>query len=120
MPPLSPLGRAAGPTPVDPRRWVASGAHGLLGLVAVDDRDIPGGLANLRWFARPLAGSLGLYLDDLYTSPASRGLGVGSALLGRAAALAAEHGASVVRWITAADNEVARRVYEGHAGPPRG
>ena len=44
---------------------------------------------------------MGLYLDDLFTSPDTRSRGVGRALLNRAAELAGDGGASVVRWITA-------------------
>lgn len=96
-------------------RWVLGGEHALFGLVAVDSADVPIALANLRWFARPSTGTIGLYLDDLYTDEAQRGQGVGAALLARAAELAGERGASVVRWITATDNATARRVYDAHA-----
>ena len=62
--------------------------------------------------ARPSTASMGLYLDDLFTAPAARGAGVARVLLNRAAEVAAAEGASVVRWITAADNAAARRVYD--------
>lgn len=91
--------------------WMIDGRHGLVGLVALDEGAVVG-LANLRWFARPSTASIGLYLDDLFTLPASRARGVGRALLTRAAVMAAEEGASVVRWITAADNTRARRLYD--------
>lgn len=96
-------------------RWVSGGEHGLLGLVAVDADDRPVGLANLRRFARPSTVTIGLYLDDLFTAPTARGAGVATALLHEAAAVAAAEGASVVRWITAQDNAVARRVYDAVA-----
>lgn len=92
--------------------WVSSESHGLRGLVAVDENDVIIGLANLRRFARPATGTIGLYLDDLFTSPPARGAGVGTALLHEAAVIAAQQGASVVRWITAEDNETARRTYD--------
>jgi GNAT superfamily N-acetyltransferase len=95
--------------------WLIAREHGMRGLVAV----MPDGqllaLANLRTFARPSAGRMGLYLDDLFTSPRSRGSGVGGALLHRAAEIAGEDGAELVRWITATDNSTARRVYDAHA-----
>ena len=96
--------------------WVLDGQHGLTGLVAVstaDDELV--GLANLRTFARPSSGTIGLYLDDLFTDPAARRRGVGAALLDAAAELAAHRGASVVRWITAGDNATARSLYDQHA-----
>lgn len=94
------------------RRWVFAGEHSLFGLVAVDDSGRLIGLANLRWFARPSTASIGLYLDDLFVLPTTRGTGVGSALLGRVREIAEEAGASVIRWITAEDNGTARRVYD--------
>lgn len=91
--------------------WVSAEQHGLIGLVAtVDDAVV--GLATLRRYARPSTAATGLYLDDLFTDPDSRGAGVATALLHEAAALAAREGTTVVRWITAADNAVARRVYD--------
>lgn len=91
---------------------MSSGDHGFLGLVAIDDFDAVVGLATLRRFARPSTATVGLYLDDLFTSPASRGTGVATALLRKAATVATGEGASLVRWITAADNETARRTYD--------
>lgn len=94
--------------------WIVNAEHGLVGLVATED-DVPVGLANLRWFARPSTAAMGLYLDDLFTSPDVRSRGVGRALLKRAAEIAGEDGANVVRWITAADNATARRLYDAVA-----
>ena len=93
-------------------RWISQGQHGFIGLVAVTSDGMLAGMANLRRFARPSVAATGLYLDDLYTAPASRGLGVASALLSAAAQRARDEDASVVRWITAADNQVARHLYE--------
>lgn len=96
--------------------WVRDGEHGLQGLVAVPEpAGSPVALANLRSFARPSSATIGLYLDDLFTAPQARGRGAGAALLDAAARLAADRGASVVRWITAADNATARALYDQHA-----
>jgi GNAT superfamily N-acetyltransferase len=92
--------------------WVSEGEHSFIGLVAVDEEGAVVGLANLRRFARPSTAAVGLYLDDLFTAPSARGAGVATALLREAANVAAGHGANVVRWITAADNATARRVYD--------
>lgn len=91
--------------------WVSNAEHGFIGLVATLD-DTVVGLANLRRFARPATATIGLYLDDLFTAPEARGIGVATALLRDAAALAAGEGANVVRWITATDNTAARSVYD--------
>lgn len=58
---------------------------------------------------------MGLYLDDLYVSSHARSRGIGRALLERSAEIAREKGATVVRWITAADNVTARRLYDAVA-----
>lgn len=92
--------------------WVSEQQLGMQGLVAVDDAGDLVGLANLRWFARPSTATIGLYLDDLFTAPGARGTGAGTALLRDAAAIAADAGASVVRWITASDNATARSLYD--------
>ncbi len=93
-------------------QWVRDGAHGIVGLVAVDAEDRPVALANVRWFARPSTATMGLYLDDLFTAPSARGAGAATALLHHAAERAREGGASVVRWITAPGNAPARAVYD--------
>lgn len=95
--------------------WLLHREHALLGLVAVDEDDTPIALANLRWFARPDDGDIALFLDDLFTAPEARGSGAAGALLREAAAIAAEGGAAVVRWMTADDNTTARRLYDRHA-----
>ncbi|MEP6561490.1 MAG: GNAT family N-acetyltransferase [Nakamurella sp.] len=91
--------------------WVTDPTHEVNSLVAVVGPDLIG-LANHRRFARPSSGTIGLYLDDLYTAPAARGRGVGGALLAGLSRLAERDGLSVVRWITATDNDRARRLYD--------
>ena len=91
--------------------WLHDPQHQSRGLVALVD-GAPLGLAHYRTFARPLAASHGLYLDDLFTSPAARGHGLGSALLTRLSEIARDEGATVVRWITAESNETARSLYD--------
>lgn len=95
--------------------WVVGGQHGLVGIVAVDEHERLVALANLRWFAQPDDGDMALYLDDLFTAPGSRGSGAATALLEAAARIADEGGATVVRWITDASNERARRLYDSVA-----
>ena len=94
--------------------WLHDTSHETRGLVACVD-GVPLGLAHFRRFARPLSASHGLFLDDLFTSPASRGHGLGSALLTRLAEIARDEDATVVRWITAGDNATARSLYDAVA-----
>ena len=94
--------------------WVNDDTHEVNAFVAIsEDRLV--GLAHYRRFARPSSGSVGFYLDDLFTSPSTRGIGVGRALLSEVSALADREGSSVIRWITAEDNTRARRLYDSTA-----
>ena len=95
--------------------WVLDPEHEIRALVAVDAGQELLGLAHLRRFARPSTGTIGMYLDDLFTRSDRRGSGVGRALIGAVAALGCADGCSLVRWITAEDNEVAQRLYDAVA-----
>jgi GNAT superfamily N-acetyltransferase len=55
------------------------------------------------------------YLQDLYTSEAARGSGVGRALIAAVAAAAKEAGAARVYWHTHESNAVARGLYDAVA-----
>jgi Sortase and related acyltransferases len=92
--------------------WITDAENSLEAYFAVDAEGTPIGLAHVREFARPLDGSTGLYLDDLFVLPDARGEGAGTALLEKLRSLAQERGLSVVRWITAKDNQTARRLYD--------
>ena len=91
--------------------WLHDPAHETRGLVAELDGEIVG-LAHYRRFARPLVGSTGIYLDDLFTTPAARGKGAASALISRLEEIARDEGATLVRWITADSNATARGLYD--------
>ncbi|NUT94860.1 MAG: GNAT family N-acetyltransferase [Saccharothrix sp.] len=52
------------------------------------------------------------YLQDLFTAPDARGLGVGRALIGGVVEWARERECSRVYWHTQATNETARRLYD--------
>lgn len=91
--------------------WLHDPTHETRGLVALVDGE-PQALAHFRSFARPLAASRGIYLDDLFTAPEARGTGAGAALLEKLSEIARDEGATVVRWITAADNDTARSLYD--------
>jgi GNAT superfamily N-acetyltransferase len=92
--------------------WLMDPGYEAFGLVAVDDADTPIALAHYRQFARLLADGIGIYLDDLFTSPEHRGSGAGTALIQRLEQLAHDRGAGIVRWITAADNATGQSVYD--------
>ncbi|TFD23989.1 GNAT family N-acetyltransferase [Cryobacterium lyxosi] len=91
--------------------WINDDSNEVNAFVATSgDRLV--GLAHYRRFSRPSTGSVGIYLDDLFTDTSARGAGVGRALLSELSALAEREGRSVVRWITAENNARARRLYD--------
>jgi ribosomal protein S18 acetylase RimI-like enzyme len=92
--------------------WIIDPANELECLVAVDESGNLQGLAHFRTFIRPLDGSKGLYLDDLFVKPDARKQGVARALIEGVADVGRSRRATVLRWITAKDNEAARALYD--------
>ncbi len=92
--------------------WIMDPSRETEALVAVDDAGTLLGLAHFRPYARPLSATTGGFLDDLFVSPAARGLGAADALLTAVQAEGTRRGWSVIRWITAEDNYRARAVYD--------
>jgi GNAT superfamily N-acetyltransferase len=64
-------------------------------------------------------GRAGLYLEDLYVTPAARRLGIGKALLVRLAALAVERGCARVEWSVLDWNTPAIDFYRSLGAEPR-
>lgn len=92
--------------------WLHDPAHEVEGLVAVTPEDRAVGLAHYRPFARPLSATTGGFLDDLFVDPEFRGRRVADALIAAVARRGRERGWSVIRWITAEDNDRGRAVYD--------
>ncbi len=94
--------------------WIHDPAHETCALgAAFGDKLV--GLAHYRRFARPSSGGVGIFLDDLFTDPVHRGRGAGRALIGALGEIAEQEQCNVVRWITAADNITAQRLYDSIA-----
>ena len=91
--------------------WVTDATHEVSAFVAVGEGRVVG-IAHYRRFARPSSGTIGMFLDDLFTDPDARGRGVGRALIERVAELAASENCSVVRWLTSETNAQARVLYD--------
>lgn len=94
--------------------WLMDENHEVCGLVAEVDGEVQA-FAHYRTFARPISAGTGLFLDDLFTNPNIRKSGLGSALLDKLREIAAAEGASLIRWITADDNETAKSLYDKEA-----
>lgn len=93
-------------------RWIhEDGLVVALAVVSAAGGD-PVGIAHLRPFVRPLDGSVGGHLDDLFVDRTARGTGAVDALFDAMRDEAARRSWSVVRWITAADNARARAAYD--------
>ena len=60
----------------------------------------------------------GLYLEDLYVTPAARGLGVGKALLSHLAAIAVDRGCSRFEWAVLNWNQKAIDFYKAMGAEP--
>jgi len=91
--------------------WLMDPEHECQALVA-ESNGIVVAFGNYRRFARPSTGSVGLWLDDLFTSEQARGQGVARAIINELAQLTGVQGASVLRWITAQDNLQAQALYD--------
>lgn len=70
------------------------------------------GFATLYWSQSSVSARDIVVLNDLYVDAAARRHGVGGRLLEAALAEATLRGAGALRWMTAPDNAVARRVYD--------
>lgn len=93
-------------------QWLNDDKEALFAIVAINKKGNVVGFAHMREFLRPLAASKGLFLDDLFVDPASRGTGAAEALIASIRKMAEERKYSLVRWITADNNYRARAVYD--------
>lgn len=91
--------------------WLLDDGDELLGLVAELDGALVG-FAHARTLRDTFTGGTQLYLEDLYTDPDARGHGVATALIAELQRRSDAVPGSKVRWITAADNATAQRVYD--------
>lgn len=95
-------------------QWILDDTHPLSAFVAVRDNTLLG-FAHLREQADTFVAGPSWFLDDLFTTPETRGQGVGRALIDAVTSHAAHHGGGDLRWITAADNNPAHYLYDSLA-----
>lgn len=91
--------------------WLTDAEHPLVCLVAESAGRVVG-FAHVREQPDTFTAGPGWFLDDLYTEPEARGSGAATALIAAIEQHAGAHGGGTIRWITAADNERAQRVYD--------
>lgn len=85
-------------TPQDLERALFTSAPHLFADVAVNDDDQPIGMAIWFYNYSTWLGKHGIYLEDLYVSPAARGEGVGEALLQNLARRCVAEGLGRLEW----------------------
>jgi GNAT superfamily N-acetyltransferase len=87
-------------------------ADGMMGFSAIDTGGKIAGIAAVVFHRSTWSPTLYCYLEDLFVTPASRGLGIGRALIEAVYAEADRRGASRTYWATAATNAQARLLYD--------
>jgi GNAT superfamily N-acetyltransferase len=101
-------------TAPDLRRWLFSGSPAASAYVAESAGEIIGYAVVFRSFSTFL-GKPGVWLEDLYVTPALRGTGVGKALLRHVASSVVENGYGRLEWSVLDWNQGAIDFY-GHIG----
>ena len=91
-------------------RFLAPSEDGML-LGAWRDGELVG-YACLYWHFTSLVPAETVLLNDLYVAEPHRGGGIGRALIEASAEIARRRGAHQLQWVTAPDNETARRLYD--------
>jgi GNAT superfamily N-acetyltransferase len=85
------------------------------GMIALQD-DKPVGLVHFIYHAHNWRIEDACYLQDLYTDPSMRGMGIGRKLIEAVYKVADANGTPSVYWLTEDFNKPARRLYEQVAG----
>jgi GNAT superfamily N-acetyltransferase len=70
------------------------------------------GYACLYWHFTSLVPAETVLMNDLYVAEAERGKGIGRTLIEASVNVARERRAHQLQWVTAPDNETARRLYD--------
>ena len=98
--------------------WLLDDTHEVSALVAVADSSTNGdtgeivGFAHYRRQPDTFTAAAGWFLDDLFVDASARGTGTATALIEAVAERATAAGGGTLRWITAANNATAQRVYD--------
>lgn len=95
--------------------WLMDDENATTGFVAERTSGELVAFMHCHSFPRPLTGSTGIYVDDLFVTPAARRSRSAMLLLQCAQRLAEERGASIVRGITRERNYRARTLYDRFA-----
>lgn len=91
--------------------WLMDAAHPVSALVATNGTNLVA-FAHLRRLDDTFTAGSGWSLDDLYVIPDERGQGLATTLIEAVASTCSSSGGGTLRWITAASNTTAQRVYD--------
>ncbi len=91
--------------------WLLDPAHEVSALVAEANGDLVG-FAHIRRLSDTFTAGPAWFLDDLYVIPERRGQGIARDLIERVARDGGAAGGGTLRWITAADNTTAQKLYD--------
>jgi GNAT superfamily N-acetyltransferase len=94
------------------QRLMRGGESFHIALVAVDDADIPLGLAHVLFHRSTWSNGWYCYLEDLFVDPRQRKRGIGRTLIEAVYAQADVHGCSQTYWMTQDTNATARALYD--------
>jgi GNAT superfamily N-acetyltransferase len=94
------------------QRLLSGAEHVHRGLVAVDDKDVPIGLAHILFHRSTWSKTWYCYLEDLFVRPDIRAEGVGEALIKAVYAAADARQVTRVYWSTQEFNYRARGLYD--------
>jgi GNAT superfamily N-acetyltransferase len=94
------------------QRLLAGSAGDPIGLVAVDDADVPFGAAHALFHRSTWSPTWYCYLEDLFVDPARRKAGAGRALIEAVYREADARGCTRTYWVTEEGNATARALYE--------
>jgi ribosomal protein S18 acetylase RimI-like enzyme len=92
--------------------WLLDPEHEVSALIAEEDGGELVGFAHVRRLSDTFTAGPGWFLDDLYVIPERRGRGIARDLIERAAQDGVAAGGGTLRWITAADNTRAQKLYD--------
>jgi GNAT superfamily N-acetyltransferase len=94
------------------QRLLTGGEGDPVGLVVVDDAELPIGIAHMVFHRSTWSATGHCYLEDLFVDPAERGKGAGRALIEAVYREADARGCTRTYWVTAETNATARALYD--------
>lgn len=93
-------------------QWLHQSPPLISALVAVNAAGDLLGFIHYRAFVRPLAATMGGYVDDIFVNPEVRGQGIARQLIKEVVSIGKSKQWSIIRWVTAENNQRARACYD--------